>query len=60
MFPANERAGWRPKEFQARLGISGATFWRWVRKGKIRVVREGRVVLVPVEEETRLLKGAER
>ena len=45
------------KSFCQRVGISRATFYKYVELGKIRVVKIGGRTLVPAEEVTRLLSG---
>ena len=50
-----EPVGYTRREFQARWKISESTFFRWVRSGKLHVIRVGdRVVRVPFEEDERL------
>jgi excisionase family DNA binding protein len=47
----------RVKPFCRRVGISPATFYKYVRLGKIRVVKIGGRTLVPAAEVERLLAG---
>jgi excisionase family DNA binding protein len=50
----------RVKEFCAAVGISASTFWKYVKAGKIRVIRIGGRTLVAHSEAVRLLsEGAE-
>jgi excisionase family DNA binding protein len=46
---------YRVKEFCQRVGISPATFYKYVNLGKIRVVKIGGRTLVPASEAERLL-----
>ena len=48
---------YRVKEFCRRVGISPATFYKYVSLGKIRVVKIGGRTLVPAAEVERLLTG---
>ncbi|MGC1863863.1 MAG: hypothetical protein WA733_22770 [Methylocystis sp.] len=47
----------RVKPFCRRVGISPATFYKYVGLGKIRVVKIGGRTLVPATEADRLLSG---
>jgi excisionase family DNA binding protein len=47
----------RVKPFCQRIGISPATFYKYVNLGKIRVVKIGGRTLVPAAEVERLLSG---
>jgi predicted site-specific integrase-resolvase len=47
----------RVKPFCQRVGISPASFYKYVGLGKIRVVKIGGRTLVPAEEVARLLSG---
>jgi predicted site-specific integrase-resolvase len=47
----------RVKPFCRRIGISPATFYKYVGLGKIRVVKIGGRTLVPASEAERLLEG---
>jgi excisionase family DNA binding protein len=42
------------KAFCKRIGISPSTFWKYVKAGKIRVIRIGGRTLVPYSEAMRL------
>jgi predicted site-specific integrase-resolvase len=42
------------KAFCKRIGISPSTFWKYVKVGKIRVIRIGGRTLIPHSEATRL------
>ncbi len=54
----NERPlAFRVKPFCRRVGISPATFYKYVGLGKIRVVKIGGRTLVPATEADRLLSG---
>ncbi len=44
----------RVKDFCARIGICHATFWKYQKVGKIRVIRIGTRVLVPATEVHRI------
>ena len=43
------------KEFCEALSISPATFWKYNVSGKIKVIRIGRRVLIPMSEVNRIL-----
>ncbi len=43
------------KDFCARIGISPATFWKYAKAEKIRTIRIGGRVLVPMTEVNRIL-----
>lgn len=43
------------KEFCEALGISPATFWKYHVSGKIKAIRIGRRVLIPMPEVNRIL-----
>jgi hypothetical protein len=49
-----ERLAWRVREFCTSQRISASTFWKYVGLGKIRVIRIGGRVLVPVDEAERI------
>ena len=51
---ANGPLAHRVKPFCERIGISASTFWKYVKAGKIRVVRVGGRVLVPHAEALRI------
>lgn len=59
--PANAEAekllAYRVKPFCQRIGISPATFYKYVGLKKIRVVKIGGRTLVPAAEADRLLSG---
>jgi predicted site-specific integrase-resolvase len=59
--PTNSEAekplAFRVKPFCRRVGISPATFYKYVGLGKIRVVKIGGRTLVPANEAERLLSG---
>lgn len=46
-----------PEEAARLLGKGEATIWRWIRSGKILVVRIGGRTLIPEREVERLQKG---
>lgn len=43
------------KEFCEALSISPATFWKYNVSGKIKIIRIGRRVLIPMSEVNRIL-----
>ena len=45
----------RVKPFCQRIGISAATFWKYVKAGKISVIRIGGRTLIPQSEVERIL-----
>ncbi len=47
---------YRVKDFCARMGISASLFWKYVKMGRIRVIRIGGRVLVPNDEAVRITK----
>lgn len=49
-----ERAAFRISEFCEWLGISHATYFKFARLGRIKVIRVGRRVLVPMDEALRI------
>jgi excisionase family DNA binding protein len=53
-FELEARVAYRVKRACEQLDISPSTFWKFVRLGKIRVVRVGGRVLVPHEELLRI------
>jgi excisionase family DNA binding protein len=46
-----------PEEAAKLLGKGEATIWRWIRSGKVLVVRIGGRTLIPEQEIQRLQKG---
>jgi predicted site-specific integrase-resolvase len=54
---AEKPLAYRVKSFCQRVGISPATFYKYVGLGKIRVVKIGGRTLVPASEAERLLSG---
>ena len=44
------------RPFREKIGISNSTFWKYVGLGKIRIVRVGGRVLVPMAEVDRILR----
>jgi excisionase family DNA binding protein len=56
-FPSNAESAlaYRVREFCERIGISASTFWKYVKLGKIRVIRIGGRVLIPADETARIL-----
>jgi len=62
--PTNPEAekpfAYRVKPFCQRVGISPATFYKYVGLGKIRVVKIGGRTLVPAAEVERLLSGGSK
>jgi predicted site-specific integrase-resolvase len=57
---AEEPLAYRVKPFCQRVGISPATFYKYVGLKKIRVVKIGGRTLVPAQEAERLLSGEEK
>jgi len=53
----SEPLAYRVREFCDRIRISPSTFWKYVRAGKIRVIRIGGRTLVPANEVQRILRG---
>jgi excisionase family DNA binding protein len=45
----------RLKDFCERMGISRSTFWKYVKAGRINVIRFGGRVLIPAQEVERIL-----
>jgi hypothetical protein len=45
--PVEQRLGFRPAEFAALIGVSNVTVWRGIRDGKIDVIDEGGIKIVP-------------
>ena len=62
--PTNAEAenplAYRVKPFCQRVGISPATFYKYVGLKKIRVVKIGGRTLVPAQEAERLLSGGSK
>jgi predicted site-specific integrase-resolvase len=54
---AEKPLAYRVKPFCQRVGISPATFYKYVGLGKIRVIKIGGRTLVPAAEADRLLAG---
>jgi excisionase family DNA binding protein len=57
--PPAERKAVRPSEFARLIGVSRAMGYRIVQEGRVRSVRVGRAVLVPMTEVDRLLAADE-
>jgi predicted site-specific integrase-resolvase len=57
---AEKPLAYRVKPFCQRVGISPATFYKYVGLRKIRVVKIGGRTLVPAKEAQRLLSGGEK
>jgi excisionase family DNA binding protein len=57
--PIGAPLAFRVNPFCQRLGISRATLYKYVKLGKIRVIKIGGRTLVPAEEVQRLLSGAQ-
>ena len=57
---AEKPLAYRVKPFCQRVGISPATFYKYVGLRKIRVVKIGGRTLVPASEAERLLSGGEK
>ncbi|HEY8162619.1 MAG TPA: helix-turn-helix domain-containing protein [Methylocystis sp.] len=53
----DSQLAYRVKDFCPRIGISASTFWKYVKVGRIRVIRIGGRTLVPASEVDRLLNG---
>lgn len=51
----SERQAWRVREFCEATRICNTTFWKYVGQGKIRIIRIGGRVLIPVAEATRIM-----
>lgn len=45
--PVAQRLGFRVAEFAALLGVSTPTIWRGIRAGKIEVVEQGNMKIIP-------------
>ena len=45
--PVNQRLGFRPAEFAALTGVSYVTIWRAIKSGKIEVVDQNGVKVIP-------------
>jgi excisionase family DNA binding protein len=54
---AEKPLAYRVKSFCRRVGISPATFYKYVGLGKIRVIKIGGRTLIPASEAERLLSG---
>ena len=54
-----EPVGMTRAEFTARWKISDATFFRWLKTGKIRGIRVAGTLRIPFEEDERLRKNGE-
>lgn len=53
-----KRAALSKQEFAARLGVSKDSVNRAILKNKIKTVRFGRRVLIPVSELSRIMEGS--
>jgi predicted site-specific integrase-resolvase len=51
----NDYLALRVSDFCDRIGISLATFWKYERLGKIRIIRIGKRVLIPIAEVNRIV-----
>jgi hypothetical protein len=45
--PMHERAGWRPLEFAAMIGIGKTELWAQIKAGKIKVVDQDGIKIIP-------------
>jgi hypothetical protein len=45
--PVHQRLGFRPAEFAALLGVSYPTIWRGIKSGKIDVVDQNGIKIIP-------------
>ena len=53
--PAVERVSYRVSEFSRASGIPKSSVHDLIRQGKLRAVRLGRIVLIPISEIDRIL-----
>jgi excisionase family DNA binding protein len=54
--PVDTRLAYRVKDFCERVGISSATFYKYVNLGRINPIKIGGRTLVPASEVERLLR----
>lgn len=45
-----KRVTMKPKDAAAVMGVCRATIWNWITAGKLRVIREGKLTLILVED----------
>jgi hypothetical protein len=45
--PVHQRLGFRPAEFAALIGVSYTTIWRGIKSGKIDVVSQNGITIIP-------------
>ena len=45
--PIHQRLGFRPAEFAALIGVSHVTVWRGIRSGKIEVIDQNGIRIIP-------------
>ena len=45
--PVHQRLGFRPAEFAALIGVSYPTVWRGIRSGKIKVIDQNGIQIIP-------------
>jgi DNA invertase Pin-like site-specific DNA recombinase len=45
--PVNQRLGFRPAEFARLIGVSDVTVWRGIRDGKINVIDQRGIKIIP-------------
>jgi|GEM_PF-3731231 len=45
--PVAQRLGFRPAEFAALIGVSEVTIWRGIKGGKIDIVDQGGIKIIP-------------
>jgi hypothetical protein len=45
--PMHQRAGWRPLEFAAMIGISRSEVWQQIKDGKIQTVDQDGIKIIP-------------
>ena len=47
VIPVHQRLGFRPAEFAALIGVSHVTVWRGIKSGKIEVVDQNGIKIIP-------------
>ena len=45
--PVHQRLGFRPAEFAALIGVSYVTVWRGIKSGKIKVIDQNGIQIIP-------------